>query len=303
MESQQYNDYYAPGQPTGTDEALGLFLGAFMGVALLFAVIYYVVNAIFLMKLLKNSGHRSPAAAWVPFWNQAALTELGGIRKPWIWVLVLFGVNILAGLIPVVGFLLSLAGLAAAIVLMVYIAKGVQAGLGINSTGGLVLAVIVPLAWIIWMSIASGKRKYNLGAALSEGDRFPMNWFGESDRLAPFGAPVAGNSYGQSQPFYGGGPNPGYQAPQQPGGTGSQQPHGSTPDIYGATPRPYSPDQNGGAPAQPGYAAPPAQPNPWVQQAPPAPPAPRPYSDGFSPQAGSNGEDGSETDQNQGRNF
>lgn len=216
----------------GEDAAFLAIFGAFMFVGFLLAVVIYVVTAIFLMKLLRNAGHKSPAAAWVPLWNQVALFEIAGIKQPWAWVGVIFGASIISNFIPLVGIVISLAILAASIVLSVYMAKGVQAGLGINSVGGIVLAVLVPLAWIIWMSVASGKRKYDRNAALMEGGSLPMNWFGENDRLAPFG--VAGTpaygAYSQSQQYGGSAPqnygtpqgNQHYAAPQQATPTASQ---------------------------------------------------------------------------------
>jgi len=261
---QRYDNYnYAPGY-TGTEDSLGLaFLGIFAAFAIFFAVIVYVVNAIFLMKLLKNAGHATPGSAWVPIWNQVSLAQIGGIKQPWIWMLVLFAGGFVSGLIPVVGIILTLVLTVASIILMVYIAKGVQAGLGIESIGGIVLAVIVPLAWIIWMAVASGKRKnYDRDAALREGGSLPLNWFGESDRLAPFGAPT--NSYAYSQQSNGSTPN--YQQPQ-----GNQ--HYSAPGFSGG----WNP---GAQPQQQGYEQPQA---PVYGQ--PQAPATRGYEPPVAPQS------------------
>lgn len=273
---QPYDNYnYAPGY-TGAEDTVGLaFLGALAVFTVFFVVIFYVVNAIFLMKLLKNAGHRAPGSAWVPIWNQVSLAEIGGIKQPWIWMLIIFAGSFVAGLIPVIGFILSLVLLAASIILMVYIAKGVQAGLGIDSIGGIVLAVVVPLAWIIWMAIASGKRNYDKNAALQEGATFPMNWFGESDRLAPFGA--SSNFYSYSQQNNGGTPSPAWQQPQ------GKQPY-SAPGAQGSW-NPSTPPQQGYEQAQ----APTYQP-------PQAPEAPRGYEPprDFRPEDDGNGrsEDG-----------
>lgn len=262
-----YNGYGDSGGMT--DGAVLAALGAFVFVGFIFAVAIYVVTAIFQMKLLKNAGHRTPGSAWVPLWNTASLFEIGGIKQPWIWVAVLFGGNFLGGLIPGIGFLISLVVLAASIVLMVWVAKGVQAGLGISSVGGIVLAVLVPLAWIIWMAVVSGKRKYDRNAALMEGGSLPMNWFGENDRLAPFGvaSAPAGNFYAQPQQHQGG------------------------------TPQSWTSQSNSP------YAAPQAQQQSWnapephenreteLPQTPPAPPAPR-YESPLPPQG--NEEDGTD---------
>lgn len=258
---QRYDSYnYAPGY-TGAEDTLGLaFLGALAVFTVFFVVIFYVVNAIFLMKLLKNAGHKTPGSAWVPIWNQVSMAEIGGIKQPWIWMLALFAGSFIVGLIPVIGVILSLVFLVVSIILMVYIAKGIQAGLGIDSVGGIVLAVIVPLAWIIWMAIASGKRNgYDRDAALREGGSLPMNWFGESDRLAPFG--VSSGAYSYPQQNQGSSsdsswqPSQGKQNYSAPGFQGGWAPNGTSQpsDEQPQAPR-YQPPQAPSAPQ--GYDAP-----------------------------------------------
>lgn len=235
-----YNGYSGGGDG---DAAFIALFGAFAFVGFIFAVAIYVINAIFLMKLLKNTGHRTPGSAWVPIWNTASLFQIGGIKQPWIWVAVLFGANLIASFIPVIGFIVSLAVVVAAVMLMVWVAKGVQAGLGINSVGGIVLAVLIPLAWIIWMAIASGKRSYDRNAALVEGGSLPLNWFGDSDRLAPFGA-VATSSYGaynQAYQPYGTNGQQGYAQPQN--GQYYAAPQSQTPSTS-ETPQPSAQPSN-----------------------------------------------------------
>lgn len=201
---------------SGGEFAMALLVGfLFVGVI---GLVLYVINSFFLMKLLKNAGHKTPVSAWVPLWQTASLMEVGGIRKAWIWTLVLFGGSFIGGSIPVVGTLVAIAVFVAAVVLTVFLAKGVQAGLGIDSIGGIVLAVLVPIVWIVWMGIASGKTNYNREAAIAQGGAMPMNWFGDSDPYEPFAN--AGSTYGQpssaySQPTSGYGQNSGYSQQSQ----------------------------------------------------------------------------------------
>ncbi len=188
-------------------EGLALLFAFLLGTAviltvLFFAVVAYVVTAIFLSKLLKNAGHRTPVAAWVPFWNSVALMEIAGIRQPWIWTGILVGASILAQL-PVVGSILAIVVVILAVILMVYIARGVQSALGISSTGGIVLSVFFPTIWIIWMAVVSKRESYDQDRAIEEGSKLPMNWFGESDVYAPFDRtpvtpPAPSYSYGTS---------------------------------------------------------------------------------------------------------
>ena len=256
-------EYYGSGA-----EVAGLLavLAAFGFFMFIFAVAAYVVNAIFLMKLLKNAGHKNPVAAWVPIWNTVSLMQIGGIKQPWIWALIFVGGSLVAGMIPYVGFILSLGILVAAVIVTIYLAKGVQAGVGHGSTGGIVLAVLLPIIWVIWISLASDKSRYDRDAAIREGSRMPWNWFGESDLYEPFGvsAPAAAyaGGYQQSAPSYG--QPQGFQAPAAPpappAAPSYQQP------TYGAPQPPQAP------------VAPAAAPEGWSE-------TPQPPTSAFTPPA------------------
>lgn len=204
--------YYGDGAAPGW---LIAFMLAFSFFIFIFGVAAYVVNSIFLMKLLRNAGHKTPVAAWVPIWNTVSLMQIGGIKQPWVWALIFVGGSFVAGLIPYIGFFISLGILVAAIIVTIYLAKGVQAGVGTGSTGGIVLAVLLPIIWVIWISLASNKSSYNRDAAIAEGSRMPWNWFGESDLYEPFGITAPVGSYAQPQGYAQ--PQSGY-APQQPQG-------------------------------------------------------------------------------------
>ena len=175
-------DYPDPYDLLPTDDSsafLAVLFGAILVIGVI-AVISYVVTSIFLMKALKAAGHAHPVSAWVPLWNIASLFELGGIRNPWAWIGILFGVSFVGGLIPYVGFLISLAATALSIMLMIWAAKGVQEGSGLNSTGGIVLAVLVPIAWFIWMGVRLPKTGFSPDRAVASGATFPRKWFANS---------------------------------------------------------------------------------------------------------------------------
>ena len=233
MNSYDYGYEYYGGSGVETAIVLGILFFSF-----LFAVVLYVINAIFLMKLLKNAGHKTPIAAWVPLWNTVSLMELGGIRQPWIWALIFFAGSAIGGAIPVVGVVLSLAVMVAAIIVTVYLAKGVQAALGIDSVGGIVLAVLLPVIWVIWMAIASGKvQRYNVEAAVAQGASMPINWVGNSDVYAPFG--LNAPAYAQGHQGY---QSQGYQAPQAQGYAAPQpnDPYSAPQQGYGQGQAPYA---------------------------------------------------------------
>ena len=167
------------------------------------------------MKLLKNAGHKTPVSAWIPIWSTNSLLEIGGIKQPWIWTLLIIVGSSIGNMIPVLGVFIAIAAMVIAVILTIYMAKGVQAGVGTGSTGGIVLAVLVPIAWIIWMAIASGKTAYNKEAAIAQGSTMPMNWFGESDLYAPFGV-VNYPQHNAPQNPYGGTQSQQYAPPQAP---------------------------------------------------------------------------------------
>lgn len=182
------NDYY---YSDSNPEDLGLALAVmFTVLATIFFIglVCYLVTAFFQYKLLKNVGHKTPASAWVPVWNTITLMETGGVRKAGIWTLILIGGSFISAFIPFIGFFISLAIFVVAIILTIYMVKGVHAGLGKDDSaiGGIILAIFIPMAWIIWMAIESGKAKFNPERAVAAGGKMPMNWFGEGDPYAPF---------------------------------------------------------------------------------------------------------------------
>lgn len=162
---------------SGDGEIFGLlFATGFILFMLAFAAVFYVINAIFLMKLLKNAGHKNPVAAWVPLWNTVTLFEVAGIKGPWIWVAIFFASGLVSG-IPVLGSIIAIGVLVISIILTIWMAKGVHAGLGFESVGGIVLAIFLPFIWLIWVALKSDSVPYNLNAAISNGNTLPIDWF------------------------------------------------------------------------------------------------------------------------------
>lgn len=176
---------------TGGEDFGGLLLllGGLLLIFSVFLVAIYIVGAIFQMRLMKAAGHRTPGAAWVPIWSTAALLETAGLRGPWPWVGVLFGASFLGGLIPYVGILVTIATSVISVMLFIWAAKGIQAGTGLDSTGGIVLAVFMPLIWLIWMGVRAPKTGYDREAAIAAAGTFPIRWFDRvGDPRAPFSA-------------------------------------------------------------------------------------------------------------------
>lgn len=188
---------------------LGLLMG-FIMFASLVGLVFYVITAIFLMKIAKTAEHKTPWAAWIPLWNTVLMLELGGLRKPWIWVLILVGGGLLSA-IPVIGWVISLCIFLLSIMLTVWLAKGVQRAVGVDNVGGIVLAVLIPWIWVIWMSSAASKNGFNRQAAFDEGATFPLKWFASADPSVSFGG--YGHQMRQAPPAS---PQSGYTDPSTP---------------------------------------------------------------------------------------
>ena len=78
-----YNDYYDNGAAIA-----GLFV-VFL-ISLLFALAFYVISSIFLMKIFEKAGVQGKWRAWVPVYNTMIFAKLGDI-SPWV---VLIGIGL-----------------------------------------------------------------------------------------------------------------------------------------------------------------------------------------------------------------
>lgn len=227
MNTEYYRDpsgprYHGSG---GVDEGTLAVLGFFAVFVLLIAAALYVVQAIFLSKILKNADHKSPVAgAWVPIWNTASLLQVGGIKQAWAWTAVLLVGGLLGSHIPFLGPVISIAMIVLGVLLYIWLAKGLQAALRTGGTGGIVLAVLLPFVWIIWMGVVSGRNRYDRESAFLAGGELPINWFGEGDRDAAF-LGAASTAYAAGNPGYGA---PGYGAAPGYGTPGYGTPPAST---------------------------------------------------------------------------
>ncbi|WP_426324478.1 large exoprotein [Microbacterium sp. E-13] len=197
----------------------------------LFAIAGYVIGSWFLMKVFDKAGVQGRWRAWVPVYNSMVAAKLGDL-SPWV----MLGAMLVAGFlgqIPVIGWILSLVGLAA------WVLSGwrIQAKLG-KDWPLLLLWLIPGVGTLIWLGIlAFDSSRWNPNIA-------PSPWRNSflKDTTVWQGVPVQPDQAAATQ-----GQAPGYPA---------------TAAGYGA-PAAYEP------PA--GYAAPPAPPAGYTP--PPAPPA------------------------------
>jgi len=120
------------------ETAAGAIIGAgFFAFGLFFVVIAYVVGALLLGRIFKKAG--APAwAAWVPFYNNWKLLEIGGQQGFWA----------VLSIIPVVNVVSAI---------FIYIAQ-YHVGLKLGKSGAFVLlAIFLPIVWLIWLAVDSSK--------------------------------------------------------------------------------------------------------------------------------------------------
>jgi hypothetical protein len=221
------------------------FLLILLPLVLIFVLAGYIIGSFFLMKIFEKAGVQGKWRAWVPVYNWMVFAKLGDL-SPWV-MLGAFVVSAILGQVPVLGWLLSLASLAALVL------AGWRVGLKLDKEWYYLLLWLIPgVGGLIWLGIlAFGQARWNSAIA-------PAPWAGNgflADRTTWDGVPaqVSGGTAGYA------GPPAGYTPPPAPGYTPPPAP-GYAPPPAGSTPPPASPEP----PATP---EPPASPD-----GPPAPP-------------------------------
>ncbi|WP_248147277.1 large exoprotein [Microbacterium aoyamense] len=240
-----YDDY-------GTGGLLALYL-VLIPILFIVGIAFYIVGAIFLMKLFEKAGVQGKWRAWVPVYNSMIVAKLGDL-SPWV----MLGAILVAGLlgqIPVIGWLLGLVGLAA------WVLSAWRVGLKAGKDWPLLLLWLIPgVGTLIWLAIvAFDKAPWNPNIA-------PSPWRNSflKDTTVWQGIPVQPDQAVAAPPAPGAYPPPaGYQPP-----TGYTAPP--------APPAGYTP------PPAPPAAAPPAAAQPPVE--PPAPPTAPPAAPPAAPE-------------------
>lgn len=112
--------------------AAGITAGAFL-FALVVVAIVYVITAIFLGMIFKKAG--VPAwAAWVPFYNNWKLLEIGGQPGFWAVLAIITPLNIVTAVFTYIS--------------MYHI------GLKLGKQGAFVLlGIFLPIVWMIWLAV------------------------------------------------------------------------------------------------------------------------------------------------------
>ncbi|MEV4687789.1 large exoprotein [Microbacterium sp. LWH3-1.2] len=246
-----YND----GSGVGALIAFWLILAPFL---FLLAVAGYVIGSWFLMKVFDKAGVQGRWRAWVPVYNSMVAAKLGDL-SPWV----MLGAILIAaflGQIPVIGWILSLVGIAA------WVLSGWRIGAKLGASWALLLLWLIPgVGTLIWLGIlAFGSSRWNPNIT-------PSPWRNSflKDTTVWQGIPVQPDQAGaQAAPGV-----PGYGAPAE-----YQPPAGYTPPPAppaGYTPPP-APSAAPAAPVPPPAAQPPVTPPPAAEPPAAQPPAAAP---------------------------
>jgi hypothetical protein len=119
---------------TPENDAAAAAVGAFIGLSFfVFAIVTYVVVALSLMQIFKKAGVK-PWIAWVPFYNQWKMLEIGGQQGFWAVLAIIPFVNIVSAIFMYIA--------------MYHIGKKLGKG-----DAFVVLGIFLPLVWYIWLAV------------------------------------------------------------------------------------------------------------------------------------------------------
>lgn len=130
----EYTPYdYSTSTTTTYDEATPAVMAGLLIVYLIAIVAIYVITSLSLSRIFKKAGVEG-WKAWVPFYNNWVMLELGGQQGFWAVLMIVPLVNIAAGIFTLIA--------------MYHI------GLKLGKSGAFVLlAIFLPLVWYIWLAV------------------------------------------------------------------------------------------------------------------------------------------------------
>lgn len=133
-----YDSYSDYSSYSDSDSAVAAGVGLFMmGFVFFILVATYVVSALLLSRIFTKAGIEG-WKAWVPFYNNWTLLEMGGQKGYWA----------VLAIIPIVNI---------ASMVFMYIAM-YNIGLKFGKEGAFILwAIFVPLVWYIWLAVDQSK--------------------------------------------------------------------------------------------------------------------------------------------------
>ena len=250
--------------PDGAALALWAGLAVFW---FIFAIGFYILSSIFLMKIFEKAGVQGKWRAWVPIYNYMVFSKLGDL-SPWL-ILIAIGASVLLSWIPVIGPIISIAAF------VVTLLAAWRVGLKLQKEPvWLILYFFLSIVWLGILGFDKSRWNTAIPAAPWAGNGFLADrtvWAGIPSQTPAGGYPA--NPATQVAP--GAYPPPaGYQPPAPP--AGYEPPAGYTPPPAAAAPPAAAPQPPTTPPAapEPPTAPPTAPPTTPPPTTPPASPAP-----------------------------
>ena len=238
----------------------GAALALWAGLAIfwfIFAIGFYILSSIFLMKIFEKAGVQGKWRAWVPIYNYMVFSKLGDL-SPWL-ILIAIGASILLSWIPVIGPIISIAAF------VVTLLAAWRVGLKLQKEPvWLILYFFLSIVWLGILGFDRSRWNTAIPAAPWAGNGFLSDrtvWAGIPSQVPAGGYPAAP----VTQPAPGAYPPP----------AGYEPPAGYTPPPAAAAPPAAAPQPPTTPPAAPEPpTAPPTTPPTTPPTSPPAPPAP-----------------------------
>ena len=227
----------------------------------IFAIGFYILSSIFLMKIFEKAGVQGKWRAWVPIYNYMIFTKLGDL-SPWVF-LIAIGASILLSWIPLIGWVVGV------LPLIVTLLAAWRVGLKLQKEA--VWLILYFFLSIVWLGIlAFDKSRWNtaIPPAPWAGNSFLADrtvWAGIPTQAPAGGYPVAGQAAPAAYA-----PPAGYEPPAGYAPPPATAPPAAAPPA--ATPPAAAPQPPASSPAAP-PSTPPAPPTtpPAGPSTPPAP--------------------------------
>ncbi len=229
----------------------GTFVALFAAAAVfwfIFAIGFYILSSIFLMKIFDKAGVQGRWRAWVPVYNYMVFSKLGDL-SPWL-ILIAIGASIVLSWIPVIGWVVAL------LPLVVTLLAAWRVGLKLQKEA--VWLILYFFLSIVWLGIlAFDKSRWNtaIPAAPWANNGFLADrttWAGIPSQVPAGGYPAGSVTQAPAPGAYP--PPAGYQPPPPPAGSEPPAPPaGYTPPPAAAPPAaaPSTPEPPTTPPAAP----------------------------------------------------
>ncbi len=227
-----FTSYYDPSDGAAVAAALLIFGVVYV----IILAVFYVLGAVFCMRLFDKAGVEGKWRAWVPVYNSMIFVKLGDLN-PW-WLLVL-GAGTFVLSFVYIGWLVGIA-LAVYLVLAAY---RIQVKLG-KETPWIILYIFLPLVWLGIMAFDRSRWSLQVPPAPWANnflaDKTVWNGIPVQTPVGGYAAPGAPGAYPPPAGYQA--PPPGYSAPPASGAATPPAAHPAQPPVPPTEP-PAAPDE------------------------------------------------------------